>query len=221
MGNTAPDLIVPSQRQPTFWNRSAAAGASIGMLVGLLGSAVVPGASLIGLVGGTVAGGAIGKREMERDLATGKVVGPPSFWNKDTAIGAAVGNVVGLVGGIVVGVTLLVAGAATLETGGWWSVAAIAAGGAIGLSGSVVGTLAGGVIGGKRGEKRLAGDYQEAVEYTLTHSQGRPPARAQGQYTVSLDEARLLESRLLENTEKSMVEKLAQKDPRYADRAPT
>lgn len=199
-------LRVESRVEPTFWNRNITLGASIGLLSGLL----FPPIGGIALLAGGIIGGFMGKARMEREAENGKDVKPPTFWNRSVINGAALGDIAaGMIGvAVVIGSAI-----ASIPTGATPAVAHAAMQTAVQSSmgwvalGGVAGITAGGIIGGYMGKGRMEKEYKSAQEYVAQHGgeyRGRaveeslsrqapvPPRN----YTVSQEEAALLESRL-------------------------
>jgi hypothetical protein len=145
--------------KPTFFNKEAALGMMLGLLIPVPGLNIAAGAAI-----GTALGAITGRVRMSRELTEGKPVKEPSLFNMKTVIGA-------LAGAIAVG--FVVALAAPVFTGG-----AAASAAAIGI-GHLTGILIGGYMGGKRGEADQMRDYMGArqaaaaagVQYTAGMTQ--------------------------------------------------
>ena len=118
--------IIPTNENPTFWNKDNALGALIGTFV----------AGPFGLIAGGAIGGFLGKSKMENELETGKVIKEPTFWNKDAAIGAMLGV---LAGGLLVGGVALIGGLLAVHTLSLIPIVAV-------YAASVILPLAGGVL---------------------------------------------------------------------------
>lgn len=151
-----PSYIVPTDKEPTYFNRDMLNGAL--WTGGLLS---IPGAIL---------GAVLGHERMERDKDSGKRVDPPTFWNKTTFIGAGAGGSVGALGGLIAAGATLALG---LTTGGVGILAAEMTTLAFAAGGSIAGAVVGGYFGGKQGKKRMTQEYAEA--------ENNPAARIVGQ----------------------------------------
>ena len=64
----AQPIRVPTDDQPTIWNREAALGAAIGLLATPIGGPII----------GGLIGGFIGKSRMSKELEVGKRLDPPT-----------------------------------------------------------------------------------------------------------------------------------------------
>ena len=133
-----PPLTLAVHDEPTMFNKEMAIGTFFGPI-------------------GMLIGGWIGKSRMSNELKYGKVVGEPSGWNKDAALGFLGGN---LLGGIV---------AAIMVAGG--AVAGIAA--LLPLAAGV----AGGFMGAHHGEAAEFAEYQKAA---TIHSVAQAQEHAKG-----------------------------------------
>lgn len=166
-------LILPTNEEPSMWNRDTAVGAVVGSLI----------FPLVGVPVGALVGGMMGKSRMEEEKARGKVVSEPSFWNKDTFIGAGIGN---MVGGAVAVATVVAAPVIGLSALG-----ALAVAGTLGLGGIVAGAY----LGGRSGEERLQSEYNQAQTYARASEKSSGIAKIR-ETSVTPEEARELEARL-------------------------
>ncbi len=141
--------IVPSDKEPTYWNREAAVGFMLGNL---------PGAAI---------GAYIGKEKMERDRQHGKTVEPATALNQTTIIGAGLGSMAGvLIGGLIGGIAL---GGSELAIQG------MAALGSFG--GMITGAIMGGDIGKERLAKEYAEAREYAEHHQRGHAHGKGHAQ--------------------------------------------
>ncbi len=142
------------------------------MLLGTLAGWTVGG--LFGAPLGAVIGGVLGKNRIDRENLEGKIVSKPSFWNKDTVIGALGGHVVGGLAAAAVILTIstkaIIGGALATSPLGMLAIAATLI---------VGGTLIGANIGGNQGARRMESEYQQAVAQNM--AQSVEPSRAPAQ----------------------------------------
>jgi hypothetical protein len=136
-------LRVPGYETPRFFNRDASTGFALGILAtpttrGLSGLAIP--------LAGALAGAIYGKQKLQREQVEGKLVHPPSYFNKDAIIGISDGLVIGTLIGIFTG------GAALL-----------AAGLGAGL----------GAYGSHHGHTRMTQEYEAAKDYVAIFGEYR------------------------------------------------
>ncbi len=153
------------------------------MSLGILAAAVLPGPllpALLIMAGAGLVGGMIGKARMIRENAEGKVMTPPSTFNKEAAIGMASGWILGglaatIIAGVA-GIPLLMASGDALST-----ISLIAnATPPIVLAGQAIGAVVGGIAGGNRGKKRMAAEYDMALDQEAVarrHERSLAPAQ--------------------------------------------
>ena len=196
----ANELTLKTNNTPTIFNKDMALGALIGLSIPLIG--------LIAGPIGAVVGGFIGKRRIEEENSTGKRVGEPSFWNKDTAIGGLSGWAIGgLVG---VSIALAIITPAIFAAHAAHTIVApgiIFAARAVGIASSATGIAIGTYLGGKAGEKRQAAEYEEAKQQTIVRglSQNVSPEVGQAvEYAMAHNKswaADVTESKLMEQAQ--------------------
>lgn len=154
-----PSYTVPPSRKPSFINTGAVKGAAIGML----GTVLFPPAPAIGAVIGSI----VRRSKMKQEEQFGKVVHPPTAWNKGSFFGAAFGLGTGLfVASLVVGVGALFGSVALpFLLGTAASVAAF--------------TAISGWVGNKISQHFQKKEYQKAENFALQHGEFIPPAERQ------------------------------------------
>ena len=228
-------LIAPSSTKPTLFNRDfymtaftvAAASAAIavtggvaltGPLMGTLVSAPVSlgtfvAAGALGAVAGVLPG-LMRSHRMNRDLHEGKRLDPPTLFNKTMIIGAAIG----VMAGIALAGPILGAASAILPAAAAKAMSDVAIWG-------VLGGL-GGLIGGGIGHKQMSGEYNLGLQYHSAQAQLQHRARMSGvsaerQYSVTPQEAALLESRLRQSVHgnHSFAQQIREERARAADMA--
>lgn len=161
-----PSYTVPPSRKPSFINTGIVKGAAVGML----GAWLFPPAPAIG----AVIGSAIRRNKMQQEEQFGKVVHPPTAWNKGTFFGSAIGLGTGilaaaLVLGVGAGLSVLSGGTALPALGALlWSGAGVAAFTAIS-----------GWIGNKISKHFQKKEYKEAENFAMQHGEFIPPAERQ------------------------------------------
>jgi len=153
----AQELILKTDKEPTFWNKAAAIGALGGLLIGrtvgkvafsggFLSTSVLVGGAIGALALGGIAS-ALGKSAMKKEGESGKKIGTPSFWNRDTALGALIA-----IGANAIISTALAVTAVTLP-----AVVTIPL-----VIAQIAAPFVGAFIGGKAGEKRQLAEYEQA-----------------------------------------------------------
>lgn len=174
-------LRVPATDDPRFLNRDA----SFGFAVGNIATSNQSGwGGLAGPVIGFVAGGLLGKEQMQNDKVNGRVVPPPTYLNKDAVIGVSDG----------------------LIFGGLFSLVSASVAWPIGLA---VGL---GALYSMTGHARMSADYRAAQEYVAKYGEYQPAQQQHKtvQATLTPEEAMMLEERLArEGKRKSHVEHVA------------
>jgi hypothetical protein len=176
----AEPLKLKTNHKPSIFNSDMTLGVLLAAVtpLGLVGGSLLAGFALMGAVG--LAGGLIGKARMVRENAEGKIVAAPTRMNKEAALGGLAGMILGGLAGAMtaVGVALL----ATMATGGG-AAPGLAVLGALMtpamLAGHAIGGIAGAVMGGGYGKKRMAREYEAAVEQQM--AERRQAARGIGQ----------------------------------------
>ena len=183
----APVLTLKVNDQPTWLNKEMAIGTLLFPIVG------------------TLIGGYIGKERMERELKEGRPVSAsPSFWNKDTLLGASIGYALT---GLIFMATTITAVAGTAATGS----PVVGGLGALAMSASlVVPTILGAYLGGKHGQNRQVAEYAEATQQTIVQglSQTMSPEIAQAvEYRMTHDKQwgkQMLEEKLLQAAQENV-----------------
>lgn len=170
-------LILKTAEQPTIFNKGMVVGGLMFLTV-----APIVSTGLAGLIAPAICaviGGMIGKNIMEHEKNEGKPVHEkPSFWNVDTAVGAAIGHVLGSVGFAAILSTCapVIWRAAVTHTMGTITstVAAAAAPALLGATALAIGAVVlGTYLGGKAGQAREAHEYEMAKQQAMEHGTGR------------------------------------------------
>jgi len=186
MADTRPSYIVPATEQPSFWNDYAKIGGLAGFMIAS-GTGMLGFGSFIGALPGAVIGGLYGKSKMEEEHNRGKVVSPPTFWNRKALIGGLAAAAV------VLTITYFSVGLLTpIVANAFFSAAAINesfmfAAGSIAMTGLAASAVAGAIgtfIGGKSGERKMAQEYAAAEAYHAAQ-QGHAPALGAGREIIS------------------------------------
>lgn len=161
-----PSYTVPPSRKPSFVNTGIVKGAAIGMLFAWF----FPPAPAVG----AVIGSAVRRNKMQQEEQFGKVVHPPTTWNKGTFFGAATGAGFALVmSAAIIGAGALLA----VATGGAAApAAAVLIKAAIGL---VASTAICGWIGNKISQHFQKKEYQRAENFAMQHGEFISPAERQ------------------------------------------
>lgn len=179
-------LTLQKNDQPTFFNKE--------MLIGLLFTPMS--LSGFGAIAGGLIGAFVGKERMEREKRDGKIVSDkPSFWNKDTMLGALIGQTLGGVLAAIAAVTLI---SPVVTIGVAMSITAGVLGGA----------TIGAYFGGKHGQKNELSEFAHAQlqQQQKEKIRSRESAREQEMeqekspaYAAKIDQERSLSS-VLQNT---------------------
>ncbi len=151
----AQELKLKVTDEPTYFNKEMA-----------IGTLLVP-------VIGTIIGGYLGKRRMEKEKAEGRTTSDEaSAWNKDTLLGAAIGRVAG---------AILGAGLGLITTVALGPVAGLA----VHIASEIAGIAIGGSIGSKEGIRRQDSDFVQAQhqqsEAAIGNAMNRSPEREPSQ----------------------------------------
>lgn len=150
---TTPDrMILPVTEMPTIFNKEMAIGAVAGSLFPVVGT----------FLGGLI-GGVFGKQRMNQELQTGRIMDPPSYWNKELLIGS-------VIGGPAAAAMASTAVLAYSLAGGFAAYSAVGLAGVLGGSllgiGAIglAGIVAGAMIGSRMGYKQDAADYERCLQ---------------------------------------------------------
>lgn len=122
-------LTLKTNEEPTIFNKEMA-----------IGTFIEPGL-------GTIVGGIIGKKRMEREQTHGRQIDTPSYLNKDALLGCMVGGVIGAIAGL----------------------------GILSVPFGLIGASIGVVIGGARGKHTQEKEYAQAVEQQREQQMGISP----------------------------------------------
>lgn len=154
-----PSYTVPPSRKPSFVNTGIVKGAAVGML----GAVLFPPAPAIGAVIGSV----VRRSKMKQEEQFGKVVHPPTAWNKGSFFGAAFGLGTALfVAGLVVGVGALFGSVALPFL--------------LGTAACVTAVTAiSGWVGNKISQHFQKKEYRKAENFAMQHGEFIPPAERQ------------------------------------------
>jgi hypothetical protein len=161
----AQELTLKTNDTPSYFNKDALLGGSLGFVVGMFAlNTVLPGAGFIIGAAGAVLGSLAGKARMESENRNGKKVSEePSFFSKDTAIGGLIGAALtplGILAGIAAGGAIALGISAT---------APVAA--ALVLGGTVIGAatppLVGALMGNYIGKSSQRSEYEQARQQTI------------------------------------------------------
>ncbi len=181
-------LILKKNDAPTLFNKDMVLGGlAAAAATFFTGGTFLVGGAIIG--GGALIGGFLGEKRMEREAIEGKVVGEPSFWNKDTLIGGLIG---GISAPIVAGIGALVAAALVAVVAP--ASPAILGAAVLGLAVGGAGAIATGTyIGGKMGESRMANELNDARQQNIVNelSKSSGPQVAQAvEYAMANDKTK-------------------------------
>lgn len=159
-------LRVPATEKPRFLNRDMSFGFSIGNIASGNRGLFAP---LVGLVAGSM----IGKEKMQREEREGRLVYPPTYFNKDAVIGFSDGLILG---GLLSIFTFSPAPLLLMGVGG-------------------------AALEGFFGYNRMKDDYDSAKAYVSKYGEFNPHLQAANEplsTTLSPKEAMLLQQRLAE-----------------------